>query len=93
MKELFNNNVVQGVIVTLIGAFILWLVSYIRFKMDEKKIHKFLTASTANTEFTFRSEHRIASETNLSEERVHKVCSKSKKIARNQKEKKSWRLA
>ena len=92
MKELINNGIAQAVIATLIGAFILWLISFARFKADENKIYKFLTDSAASTELTFRSEHRISSETNLSEERVHKICSKSKKITRNQKEKKSWRL-
>ncbi len=93
MKELLNNQIVQGILVTLICALIFWLFGWVRFKIDENKILTFLKASNAETEYTFRNEPAISSDTNLSEDRVHKVCAKSSKITRNQKEKKSWRLA
>ena len=93
MKELLKNGIVQAVIATLICAFIFWAFSWFRFKKDERSILSFLQSSIKNTEFTFRSEHAISSDTNLSEERVHNVYSKSNKITRNKKEKKSWQLA
>ena len=92
MNNFLNNNIAQGVIITLVAAFVLWVIGRVRFKFDENKILKFLRNSKNETEFTFRGEPAISSETNLSEDRVHKVCSKSNNIKRNQKEKKSWRL-
>ncbi len=93
MKELLNNQIVEGILVTLICALMFWIFKWERFKLDEKKILTFLKASKSKTEYLFRSEPAISSDTNLSEDRVHKVCAKSNKIKRNQKEKKSWRLS
>jgi len=93
MNELLNNGIVQAVIATLICAAIFWVFNWFRYKKDESKILTFLQDSIEKTDFIFRSEHAISSETNLSEERVHNICSKSSKTTRNQKEKKSWRLA
>lgn len=92
MNESLNNPITQGVIVTIICALIFWLVGWVRFKIDEKTIFNILVKSKAETEYTFRGEPYISSESNLSEDRVHKVCAKSKKITRNKNEKKSWRL-
>ena len=93
MNELLNNQIVQGILVTLACAFKFWVVAQVRFKIDESKILAFLKTSKDQTEFTFRGEPAISSETNLSEERINKVCSKSNKITRNKQDKKSWRLA
>jgi len=93
MSELLNNQIVQGILVTIACAFIFWIVAQVRFKRDESKILAFLKTSKDKTEFTFRGEPAISSETNLSEERINKVCSKSNKITRNKQDKKSWRLA
>ncbi len=80
--------IVSGLIVAiLLGA---WKVAHDR--RDTNKIVTFLKNSEATTENTFRSNHAISSNTNLSEERVRKLCSKSNKIKRNTKEKESWRL-
>ncbi len=81
-------GVISGVIVTLLlGA---WKV--IHDRKDTNRIITFLENSKATTKHTFRSTHAISSDTNLSEERVEKLCSKSNNIKRNTEKKKSWRL-
>ena len=89
----YINEIIQGVIITLVGTAIIWFIAWVRFKKDESAILKFLNTSKGTTEYTFRGEPAISSETNLSEGRVHNVCSKSSKITRNKKDKKSWRLS
>ena len=87
-----NNNIVQNVIAALIVALIIWGIAWLRFKIDENNILNILKKSKTETEYTFRGEPFLSSESNLSEDRTHKVCAKSKKITRNKNEKKSWRL-
>jgi len=80
---------VTGILVAvLIG---MWKIS--RAKKDTNKIVNFLRGSANTTEYIFRTTHRISSETNLPEDKIRKLCSKSRLIIRNQKEKESWRLA
>ena len=93
MKELLNSQIAQGVLVTLICAVLFWIVSLFRYKIDENKIITFLRKSKNETDYTFRGEPAISSETNLSEDRVNKVCSKSNQIKRNKNDKKSWCLS
>jgi uncharacterized membrane protein YccC len=93
MKELLNNSMAQGILVTLACAFVFWIVAQIRFRIDERKIVVFLEKSKDETDYAFRSEPAISSEANLSEDRINKVCSKSIKITRNKQGKKSWCLA
>lgn len=93
MKEFFENEIVQGVFVTIICTIIFWIVRHNKYSSDEAKLVAFLKKSKEETENTFRTTHAISSATNLSEERVRVVCSKSSKITRNQKEKESWRLS
>ena len=61
-------------------------------KGDEEEIINFLTEKIHDTDKSFISTHRIASEVNLTESRVNEVCSKSDKIRRNQKERETWTL-
>jgi hypothetical protein len=93
MSDFFKNGIVQGLLVTLIGAIILGLFGWLKFKRDEKIVAKFLQNSGVETPHTFRTTHAISSSTNLRKERIRKVCSKSSKIRRNQKEKESWKLS
>jgi len=92
MRGFINNSIVQSVLAALIIAFLYWVIGYIRRRIDENKIVIFLKKSAAETEHNFRSTHAISSATNLTESRVNKVCSRSKRIRRNQKEKESWAL-
>ena len=92
MDKFFGNGIVQGVLATLIGALLLWFISFIRLKADESKIVKFLMKSQKETQHTLRSTNAISSDLNLSEDRLRKICSKSKKVRRNQKDKESWCL-
>jgi hypothetical protein len=91
MSDFFKNGIVQGVLATLIGVLVLGIFGWLKFKRDEKIVTKFLKNSGVETRHNFRTTHAISSATNLSEERIRKVCSKSSKIRRNQKEKESWK--
>jgi hypothetical protein len=93
MNDFFKNGIVQVVIATLIGALILGIFGWLKFKRDEKVVTRFLKNSGVETDHIFRKTHAISSATNLSQERIRKVCSKSSKIRRNQKEKESWKLS
>lgn len=77
-----------AVVVSILG----WLYKLVMFKKDEKSILEFLKQSQNNTDHNYRSSEAIASHTNLTIERASKVCSKSKKVHRNTKEKESWSL-
>lgn len=91
--ELISNN---ALVSTLIGATIISIISWLlRFKRnikDTNSILSFLEASKGDTEYTFRSTEAIASNTNLTENRVASLCAKHSKIKRNTNEKQSWRL-
>lgn len=92
--EFVSNN---SLISTLISAALVGAVGLtgktLRDRRDSNLIYNFLVSSSDTTEFCFRSTHSIASHTNLSEERVAKLCAGHSRIRRNQKEKQSWRLA
>ena len=92
MEELFKNGIVQGVIATLIVTVIIWIITLSRARFDEKKIIKYLVKSASETSHTFRSTHAISAALDISEERIRKICSKSRNVKRNQKEKESWQL-
>lgn len=92
MQEFMKNGIVQSVLGALIVVFILWLISVFRSRSDENKILEFLRKSLKETPHKFRTTHAISSDTNLSEERIRKICSKSKTIKRNTNEKESWKL-
>lgn len=91
MNDFFKNGIVQVVLATLIAVLILGIFGWLKFKRDEKVVAKFLKNSGVETSRTFRTTHAISSATNLSQERIRKVCSKSSNIKRNQKEKESWK--
>lgn len=87
-----RDEIIIGVVSGLAVAILMWVVKVIRDAKHTQSILKFLRNSKESTEFSFRSNYAIASATNLSEDRVRKLCSKSKKIKRNEKEKESWKL-
>ena len=45
MSDFFKNGIVQGLLVTLIGAIILGLFGWLKLKRDEKIVAKFLQNS------------------------------------------------
>jgi len=81
-----------GIAVAVVVGFLGWLYKLAMFKKDETAVLGFLTNSQKDTDHDFRSSEAIAAHTNLTIERVSNVCSKSKKIRRNTKEKESWCL-
>lgn len=88
-----TTGIITAIVSSLVVALLYWLVKAFRDWKDTKAIIAFLEESKSSTHFTFRSNHAIASAINLGEERVRKLCSRSRKIRRNKKEKESWRLA
>ena len=92
MDKLPISNIIIGIISGVTVALLIWLIKTINSKIDTHKIIIFLQKSKATTKHTFRSNHAISSATNLSEERVRTLCSKSTQIKRNEKQKESWQL-
>jgi hypothetical protein len=88
MSEQIGIGIAVAVVVGIIG----WLYKLAIFKKDEATIVTFLESSKRDTNHTFRSSEAIAAHTNLTIERISTVCSKSRKIRRNGKEKESWCL-
>ena len=80
---------VAAAIVAIFGIHI-WLHDLVKFKMDESAILNFFEGSSG--EYQFCSTNAIAAGTDMSFERVTIVCSKSKAIKRDSKEKESWCL-
>lgn len=91
--ELISSN---ALVSTLIGAIIIsiitWLLRFIQSTKDTNSILTFLKASKDDAEYTFRSTEAIASDANLTENRVALLCAKHPKVKRNTNEKQSWRL-
>jgi len=89
----FGDQIILGIASGLGVAILLGTWKFINDKRDTNRIIDFLKNSEAATEQRFKSSHAISSDTNLSEERVRKLCSKTGRIKRNTREKESWRLA
>ncbi len=87
-----NNGLGSALAATAIVAVIVWLWKSYRNRDDSKRIYNFLLASKAGTDFSFRSTEAISSHTKIAESRVAELCSKHKKIKRNEKAKQSWQL-
>lgn len=87
------NSISEAIIAGLVVAAITVLLKSIRDYLATNKILKFLRSSGKNKNYRYRSSHAISSETHISEDRVQKLCSRSKKIKRSAREKETWRLA
>ena len=92
MNDFLSNGIFQTVVGSILVALIMWLITRAKNERIETKIISFLEESRNDTDYLFRSTNSISSALNLSEEKINKICSSSKKIARNQKEKESWKL-
>jgi len=88
-----NNQIASGVVVTVILAVAGWFVTWIRDKRDSNRIYQHLVKSAATTAWHFRSTEAISSATHIPKNRVAELCSRDKRIKRNEKEKESWQLA
>ena len=87
-----DNQIIIGIVSGIAIIIIIGVINMIKVKIDTSTIISFLKNSVKTTDNTFRSSHAISSETNLSEERVRNLCSKSKLIKRNTNERESWQL-
>ena len=89
-----SKEIIIGIIIALVVAVAVGVHGFLHklanFKMDEGAILKFFRESKEDTSYKFRSTEAIAAETNLTKERVVVVCSKSKAIKMNVKDKESW---
>jgi len=89
-----TQEIVIGVAVALVMAVIIGTKSLVHrlltFKMDESTIVNFMKNS--NEGYDFRTTQAISAGTDIEVTRVALVCSKSKLIKRNSKEKESWCL-
>jgi hypothetical protein len=97
IKDIFHffstNAILSAFAVAAILGFLAWLNSWRKDRRDSNKIYQFLIMSAHQTSFQFRSTEAISSRTGISEDQVANLCSRHKKIKRNEKEKQSWELA
>ena len=87
-----SDQIFTGIISGIAVIIIIGIIKMVKDKSDTNKIISYLQESLKTTDYKFRSNHAITSDTNLSEERVRNLCSKSKAIKRNTSEKESWQL-
>jgi hypothetical protein len=92
VKFMSNNQIVATIVSVAILGLIGWCFKCYRDRRDSKKICEFLLQSLRTTGFKFRSTHVISSATRIPESRVAELCSKHRKIKRNEREKESWQL-
>jgi hypothetical protein len=92
-KFVSENALVSGILAALVIALLGWLLKVARDGRDSKAIYDFLVRSASESGHTFRSTHAISAATKISETRVAELCSRHRKIARNEKEAQTWRLA
>ena len=81
-----EGNIVIATVVCVVIAAHVALFRWVKFKMDEGAILKFLQEE----ESKFCSVQTICSSTGITTGRVATVCSKSKSIEKNTMEKESW---
>lgn len=93
LKIVTDNPLVSAIVAALISAGILWLIKEIKDNKDSQAIYQFLLGSKEKTEYTFRSTAAISSATKIPELKIAKLCSRNKKIKRNELEKQSWKVA
>lgn len=92
IKYASNNSFLAGVMAVIVTGGGIWIWNAYRDFSDSKKIYNFLVVSKDTSDFKFRSTESIASNTQLAEERVAKLCASHAKIRRNEKTKQSWQL-
>ena len=80
-----------AIVVAIAGALV-WLFKWYQDKRDSDKIYKFLRRSEKERGWVFRTTHAISSSTKIPKDRVSGLCSRDKRIRRNEKEKESWRI-
>ena len=91
--DLISNNPLVSALVAAVVLAVLGSASKLyRDHRDSTKVYDLLLKSKHETNFTFRSTEAISSDTKISEKRVAELCTKHRKIKRNEKEKQSWRL-
>lgn len=82
-----DKIIIAIVVVVVLGAHV-WLFMWIKFKIDEGTVVKFLKGLEANSS----SLEAIASNTSIAQDRVATVCGKSKLIKRHATNRESWCL-
>lgn len=92
LKIITDNPLVSAIIAGLILAAVFWTIRKLKDRSDSQKIYSFLQSSSAGTEYAFRTTAAISSGTSIAESRVAELCSKDKRIKRNERERQSWRL-
>ena len=86
------DGIAEAIISGIVIAGIVVLSKSIFDYLATNKIIKYLQYSGESKSYRYRSSQAISSETDISEERVRNLCSRSKKIKRSSRDKESWRL-
>ena len=87
-RVITDNPLGSAIVAGLILAGLAWIIKKLKDKSDSKRIYKFISDSDQ----TFRTTAAISSATHIPESRVAELCSKDKRVKRNELEKQSWRI-
>jgi hypothetical protein len=87
-----SNKIVSSLVGAAIIGLAGWALKWNRDKRESNRIYQYLVKSAATTAWRFRSTQAISSATHMSKTRVEELCSRDKRIKRNEKEKESWQL-
>jgi len=93
MTGFFENGIVPGVLLALIGAIVLGIFGWLKFKHDKKIVTRYLKDFEEKRHSGANTTHAISLATKLSKKRVRGICSKSSEINNHPKDKDSWRLS
>lgn len=93
MTDLFDNEFVQGVLLAIIGILILGVFGWLKYRRDEKIVTKYLQEYAADSKHTKRTTQAISSATDLSEERIRKICTNHSNVSKHPKQTESWKLS
>jgi len=93
MTGFFESEIVLGTLLALIGALVLGIFGWLKFKHDEKIVTRYLKDFEEEYHPTASTTHAIALATKLSKKRVRGICSKSSEINNHPKDKDSWNLS
>jgi hypothetical protein len=81
--------IVLALVVVMVIAAHIWLYRWVKFKIDEGTILKFLEETK---DYPCSSSEAISAKTGIAVARVSAVSSKSNSIRKDAKEKEAWRL-
>lgn len=92
IKYVTENPLASTLLATVLASVASLALKLFQRHLHTKKIMSFLTNSSEQGKYQFRSTEAIASAVGLTETRVEEICSSNKYIRRNSAQRQSWTL-